>query len=68
MVARKQIELATCGLRQIIVKLWKCFLLPTDGIRSHLYVSHSVVCEMATVQERARCVEWLFETKSVTQT
>jgi hypothetical protein len=24
-VARKQIELATCGLRQIIVKLWKFF-------------------------------------------
>jgi hypothetical protein len=26
-VARKQIELATCGLRQITVKLWKFFLL-----------------------------------------
>jgi hypothetical protein len=34
------------------------FLSPTDGISDHLYVSHSVVCEMATVQERARCVGW----------
>jgi transposase len=67
-VARKQIELATCRLRQITEKLWKFFLLPTDGISGHLYVSQSVVCEMATVQERARCVGWLFETKSVTQT
>jgi hypothetical protein len=66
-VARKQIELAICGLRQITVKLWKFFLPPTDGISGHLYVSQSV-CEMATVQEGARCVGWLFETKSVTQT
>jgi hypothetical protein len=44
------------------------FLLPTDGISRHLYVSQSVVFEIATVQERARCVGWLFETKSVTQT
>jgi hypothetical protein len=56
-VARKQIELATCGLRQITVKLWKFFVLtPTDGISGHLYVSQSVVCEMATVQERVLCV------------
>jgi hypothetical protein len=40
----------------------------TDGMSGHLYVSQSVVCEMATVQERALCVGWLFETKSVTQT
>jgi hypothetical protein len=53
---------------QIVVKLWKFFLPPTDGISSHLYVSQPVVCEMANVQERARCVGWLFETKSVTQT
>jgi hypothetical protein len=26
-VGRKQIELATCGLRQITVKLWKFFFL-----------------------------------------
>jgi hypothetical protein len=58
-VARKQIELATCGLRQITVKLWKfLFLPPTDGISGHLYVSQSVVCEMTTVQERALCVGW----------
>jgi hypothetical protein len=44
------------------------FLPPTDGISGHLYISQSVVCEMATVQERPRCVGWLFETKSVTQT
>jgi hypothetical protein len=43
------------------------FLTPTDGISCHLYVFQSVVCEM-TVQERALCVGWLFETKSVTQT
>jgi hypothetical protein len=35
--------------------------------RSSLRFSVSV-CEMATVQERALCVGWLFETKSVTQT
>jgi hypothetical protein len=34
------------------------FLPPTDGISGHLYVSQSVVCEMATVQECARCVGW----------
>jgi hypothetical protein len=38
------------------------------GISDHRYVSQLVVCEIATVQERARCVGWLFETKSVTQT
>jgi hypothetical protein len=42
--------------------------MPTDGISGHLYVSQSVVCEMATVQECALCVGWVFETKSVTQT
>jgi hypothetical protein len=31
------------------------FFTPTDGISDHLYVSQSVVCEMATVQERALC-------------
>jgi hypothetical protein len=65
-VARKQIELATYILRQITAKLF--FSTPTDGISGHLYVSQSVVCEMATVQERALCVGWLFETKLVTQT
>jgi hypothetical protein len=67
-VTRKQIEIATCSLRQITAKLWKFFLTPADGINGHLYVSQSVVCEMATVQERALCVGWLFETKSVAQT
>jgi hypothetical protein len=33
------------------------FLPPTDGISGHLYVSQSV-CDMATGQERARCVGW----------
>jgi hypothetical protein len=67
-VVRKEIELATCGLQQITAKLWKFFLTPTDGINGHLYVSQSVFCEMATVQERTLCVGWLFETKSVTRT
>jgi hypothetical protein len=44
------------------------FVTPTDGISGHLYDSQSVDCEMATVQERALCVGWHFETKSVTQT
>jgi hypothetical protein len=44
------------------------FLMPTYGISGHLYVSQSVVCEMATVQKRALCVEWLFDTKSATNT
>jgi hypothetical protein len=42
---------STCDLRQIIVKLWKFFLLPpTDGINGHLYrslrfsVSHTSFC------------------------
>jgi hypothetical protein len=34
------------------------FCRQQDGISGHLYVSQSVVCEMATVQERARCVGW----------
>jgi hypothetical protein len=34
----------------------------------HFYVSQSVVCETATVQECTLCVGWFFETKSVTQT
>jgi hypothetical protein len=29
-VARKQIELATCGLRQITAKLWKFFVISVD--------------------------------------
>jgi hypothetical protein len=66
-VARKQIELATCGLQHITAKLWKFFLTSTDGISGHLYVSQSVVCEMATVQKCALC-GMVFETKSVTQT
>jgi hypothetical protein len=44
------------------------FLTSTDGICGHLYVSQSVVCEMETVEERALCGRWLFQTKSVTQT
>jgi hypothetical protein len=43
-------------------------LTPTDALSGHLYVFQSVVCEMATVQEQALCVGWLFEMKSVTQT
>jgi hypothetical protein len=67
-VARKTIKLVIYGLRQIIGKLLTFFQLPTDGISGHFYVSQSVVYEMATVQDRARCVGWLFEIKSVTQT
>jgi hypothetical protein len=44
------------------------FSAATDGISGHFYVSQSVVCEMATVQDGSHCVGWLFETKSVTQT
>jgi hypothetical protein len=49
-------------------KTLEVFFMLTDGISGYFYVSQSVVCEMATVQERALCVKWLFETKSVTQT
>jgi hypothetical protein len=66
-VARNQIELATCGVRLTIVKLWKFLLLISDGISGHLYVTQSVICEMATMKERARYVGWFFEKKSVTQ-
>jgi hypothetical protein len=48
--------------------MWKVFLAATDGISDRLYVFKSVVCKMATVQELAHCVGWLFEKKSVTQT
>jgi hypothetical protein len=44
------------------------FFPPTDGTSGYLYVSQSVACKMATVHEPARCVRWLFETKSITQT
>jgi hypothetical protein len=40
------------------------FLPSTDGISGHINVSHSVVCEMATVKECTRCVGWLFETQT----
>jgi hypothetical protein len=39
-------------------------LTPTDGIFKFL----SLVCEMATEQESACCVEWFSGKKSVTQT
>jgi hypothetical protein len=55
-------------MRQITAKLWKFFFMSTDGISGHLYDSQSVVCEVATVQERELCVGWRFETKSVAQT
>jgi hypothetical protein len=67
-MARKQIELATCGLRQTIGKLWKFSFATNRWHMQHIYVSQSVVCEMGTVQERTRCVGWIFATKSVTQT
>jgi hypothetical protein len=57
-VARKQIELAICGLQQITVKLWKFFCHQQIGISGHLYVSQLVVCKIATVQERTLCVGW----------
>jgi hypothetical protein len=66
-VARKQIELATCGLRQITAKLWK-FFFGAERWNKRPSLHFSVVCEIATVQERLLCVGWLFETKSVTQT
>jgi hypothetical protein len=54
----QKIELATCGLQQVIVKLWKFlnfffFCHQQIGISGHLYVSQSVVCETATMQEHA---------------
>jgi hypothetical protein len=50
----------TCGRLHETLEV---FLTPTDGINGHLYVSQSVICEMATVEERALCVGWLFEIK-----
>jgi hypothetical protein len=44
-------------------EILKFFMPPTDGISGHIDVSQSVVCEIATVHERARCVGWLFEKK-----
>jgi hypothetical protein len=32
-------------------EILEVFLPPTDGISGHLYVSQSVVCETASVQE-----------------
>jgi hypothetical protein len=63
-VARKQFEIATCGFAADYSETPEVFLPPTDGKSGHIFVCQ-LVCEMATVQERARCVGWLFETKSV---
>jgi hypothetical protein len=52
---QKLIELATCCLWQIIVKLWKFLLSPTYWHKRHLYVSESFVCEMATAGMCALC-------------
>ena len=50
------------------VKLSKFISPSTDDVSVHCCVDHLVVCKMATVQEHARCVAWLFGTKSVIQT
>jgi hypothetical protein len=42
-VARKQIELRTCGLRQITTKLWK-FLLDAGRWNERPYLRFSVNC------------------------
>jgi hypothetical protein len=49
-------------------KTVEVYFIANSGISDHLYVSQTVVLKMVTVQERARCVGWLFETKLVTQT
>jgi hypothetical protein len=46
--------LKNCGAQTNLARSF-LFLTPTDGISFHLYFSQSVVCEMATVQERALC-------------
>ena len=52
----------------LIVNLSKLISPPTDDVSVHFCVVYLVVSEMAAVQERARCVARLFETKSVIRT
>jgi hypothetical protein len=67
-VARKQIELATCGLRQITAKLWKFFFDPDRWIKwPSLRFSVSCLWNGHCAGTRP-CVGWLFEIKSAAQT
>jgi hypothetical protein len=43
-VARNQIELAICGLRQITVKLWKFFFFAANRWHKRPYLRFSVSC------------------------
>jgi hypothetical protein len=54
-VARKQIELATCGLRQIIEKLWKIFAANIWHKRPSLRFSVSCLWNGECAGRRALC-------------
>jgi len=64
----KQIQLGARMLLWLLAKLPQFIHALTDDIRMHRCVFHLVVSKMTTAQDRARCVDWLFETKSVIQT
>jgi hypothetical protein len=56
-VARKQIELATCGLRQITVKLWKFF-----------FAANKMVLHLIGVRRYARTLTGHFQEDGSTET
>lgn len=64
----KQIQLGARTLLWLLAKLSQFIHALTDDISVHRCVFHLVVNKMTTAQHRARCVGWLFETKSVIQT
>jgi hypothetical protein len=52
-VARKQIELATCGLQQITAKLWKFFFV--DPIQIPLSPDKHTVCPQSPLGVLKNC-------------
>jgi len=52
----------------LLAKLSQFIRALTDDVSVDRRVFHLVMSKMATAQDRADCVGWLFETKSVIQT
>jgi len=61
----EQVQLGARILLWLVAKLSQFIHVLTDDVSVHRCVVHLVVSKMATAQERARCVGWLVETKSV---
>ena len=63
----KQIELYTCTVLWVGVKLSKFSHPSTDGANVYFCIVYLLVNKMATVQEHGGCVSKFCETKSVIQ-